>query len=57
MKSIETTQLTRKDWLYGALDLLITTGVGGIKIVPLAEQLGVTSGSFYWHFKESQGVV
>jgi len=51
MKNIETKQLTRKDWLYGALELLITAGVGGIKIVPLAEQLGVTSGSFYWHFK------
>jgi len=57
MKNIETKQLTRKDWLYGALELLITAGVGGIKIVPLAEQLGVTSGSFYWLFQESQRVV
>jgi AcrR family transcriptional regulator len=26
-------------------------GVDGMKIVPLAKQLGVTSGSFYWHFR------
>jgi AcrR family transcriptional regulator len=33
------------------LELLGIAGVEGVKIVPLAERLGVTSGSFYWHFK------
>jgi AcrR family transcriptional regulator len=47
----KTKRLKRKDWLSGALKLLCTKGVEGVKIVPLAEQLGVTSGSFYWHFK------
>jgi AcrR family transcriptional regulator len=42
--------LTREDWIRGALELLCTTGVDGVKIVPLARRLGVTSGSFYWHF-------
>ena len=45
------TRLSRQDWIRGALELLKTTGVEGIKIVTLAERLGVTSGSFYWHFK------
>jgi AcrR family transcriptional regulator len=43
-------RLTRGDWLLGALELLGTAGVDGVKIVPLAKRLGVTSGSFYWHF-------
>jgi len=47
----KTKRLSREDWIRGALELLITSGVEGVKIVPLAERLGVTSGSFYWHFK------
>ena len=44
-------QLGREDWIRGAFELLSTAGVVGVKIVPLAKQLGVTSGSFYWHFR------
>ena len=44
-------RLSREDWVRAALELLTTKGVEGVKIVPLAEHLGVTSGSFYWHFK------
>ncbi len=47
----KTKRLSRESWIRGALELLITNGVEGVKIVPLAERLGVTSGSFYWHFK------
>jgi AcrR family transcriptional regulator len=41
----------RDDWINGALGLLSTAGVDGVRIFHLAERLGVTSGSFYWHFK------
>ncbi len=51
MVSSKSNRLSRDDWLRGALELLSTAGVEGVKIVPLAERLGVTSGSFYWHFK------
>ena len=51
MVNSKTERLSREDWICGALELLITAGVEGVKIVPLAERLGVTSGSFYWHFK------
>ena len=47
-----TRRLSKEDWIRGALELLATAGVQGVKIVPLAERLGVTSGSFYWHFKD-----
>lgn len=43
-------RLTREDWVRSAFELLLTTGIEGVKIVPLAKKLGVTSGSFYWHF-------
>lgn len=44
-------RLSREDWVRGALEVLREHGVGGVKVVVIAERLGVTSGSFYWHFK------
>ncbi len=43
-------RLARDDWLKGALGLC-TAGIDSVKVAPLAEHLGVTTGSFYWHFK------
>jgi AcrR family transcriptional regulator len=51
MANLKPERLGREDWIRAALELLATVGVEGVKIVPLAERLGVTSGSFYWHFK------
>jgi AcrR family transcriptional regulator len=51
MEAEKNIRLSREDWIHGALELLSSEGVEGVKIVPLAERLGVTSGSFYWHFK------
>lgn len=44
------TRLSRDDWLQAALSLC-TQGIDKVKVAPLAENLGVTTGSFYWHFK------
>ena len=43
-------RLSREDWLKEALRLC-ETGIESVKVALLAEQLGVTTGSFYWHFK------
>jgi AcrR family transcriptional regulator len=43
-------QLNRDDWLQAALECC-QLGVETIKVAPLAAQMGVTTGSFYWHFK------
>ena len=43
--------LTREDWISGAWNMLGEGGLEGVRIEPLARQLGVTKGSFYWHFK------
>ena len=37
-------------WEEAALAALETQGVAGVAIEPLARALGVTKGSFYWHF-------
>ena len=50
MVTAKSKRLGREDWIHGALELLSTAGVEQVKIVPLAKRLGVTSGSFYWHF-------
>lgn len=49
--------LTRADWLAAALDCLLEAGVDAVKITRLADRLGVTRGSFYWHFKDRAEVL
>ena len=45
-------RMSRNDWIGAAIRELDERGVDGIKVVVLARKLGVTSGSFYWHFKD-----
>lgn len=45
-------RLTRADWLSAALDLLVGSGIDAVRITRLAERLGVSRGSFYWHFAD-----
>ena len=44
--------LTKDDWLEAAMELLRTSGIGGVRVLPLAKELGVSRGSFYWHFED-----
>lgn len=44
--------LTKDDWLRAAMELLRTRGIGGVRVLPLAKGLGVSRGSFYWHFED-----
>lgn len=46
----ERASLTPKDWEQAALELIAQKGVSGLAVEPLARQLGITKGSFYWHF-------
>lgn len=41
----------RQSWLNAGLQALANEGPQGLRIMPIAQQLGVTKGSFYWHFK------
>ena len=49
--------ISRDDWIDAAWNILGEAGVEGIRIEQLARQLEVTKGSFYWHFKNRQGLV
>ena len=42
------------DWIDSAIDLLIKRGVDAVRIEPLADLIGVSRGSFYWHFNSRQ---
>ena len=41
---------SRSDWLRAGLRRLARHGIDGVRVEPLAKDLGVTKGSFYWHF-------
>ncbi|MDV3469376.1 helix-turn-helix domain-containing protein [Stenotrophomonas sp. C3(2023)] len=43
-------RLSAEDWAQAALDLIAEQGVSAVAVEPLARRLGVTKGSFYWHF-------
>ena len=45
-------QLSAKDWLDQGLKTLAKDGFTALKAEPLAKALGVSRGSFYWHFAD-----
>jgi AcrR family transcriptional regulator len=46
--------LTREDWFVAAISALRRGGVDGVRVEALARDLGVSRGSFYWHFGDRQ---
>ncbi|MFV3074355.1 TetR/AcrR family transcriptional regulator [Niveispirillum fermenti] len=44
-------RLGRDDWVLAAKKALVARGVDAVKIDRLAREIGVSRGSFYWHFK------
>jgi AcrR family transcriptional regulator len=51
------TRLDRQVWVQTALDAIAEGGLAAVAVVPLAKQLGVTKGSFYWHFANREALV
>ena len=45
-------RLRPEDWLNAAQRRLVNAGIDAVKIGQLAEDLKVTRGSFYWHFRD-----
>lgn len=43
-------KLNHQHWLNAGLQALAVQGLQGLRIMQIAQQLGVTKGSFYWHF-------
>ena len=46
--------LTAADWAEAALQLIAEKGLGALTVSALAARLGVTKGSFYWHFARTR---
>ncbi|MCK5771229.1 TetR/AcrR family transcriptional regulator [Algiphilus sp.] len=53
----ERQSLTADDWATAALDAMAAGGLESVAIEPLARQLGVTKGSFYWHFANRDALI
>ncbi len=45
-------RLTVDDWVNEALELIGEEGLSAVKIDRVAQRLGATKGSFYWHFTD-----
>jgi AcrR family transcriptional regulator len=44
-------------WLDAGYDLLVEGGVEAVKVMPLAERLGLSRTSFYWHFPDREALL
>jgi len=53
----EPPQLDQSAWLRAATAAIAEDGFNGIRVLPLAKRLGVTRGSFYWHFADHAAFV
>jgi AcrR family transcriptional regulator len=56
-KSAGAPRLGRDDWLDAAFAAVVEEGFDGARVLTLAERLGVTRGSFYWHFADHAALI
>lgn len=49
--------LSRDSWIRAALFAIADGGTAAVAVEPLAERLGATKGSFYWHFKNRDELI
>lgn len=56
-KPVESSRLTRDDWLDAAFLAVVEGGFDKVRVLVLADALGVTRGSFYWHFADHAELV
>ena len=45
-------RLSREEWLSQALEILAREGNAKLRVDAICKALGVTKGSFYWHFRD-----
>lgn len=51
MEASDPSRLDPDTWVSAAYEMFEEGGVSAVRIDPLAKRLGITRGSFYWHFK------
>jgi len=50
-------RLTRDDWLDAAFSAVVDGGFDKVRVLVIADTLGVTRGSFYWHFTDHADLI
>ena len=50
-------EVPRTKWIEQGLRALADGGPDAVRIEPLAEELGVTKGGFYWHFDDRRALL
>jgi AcrR family transcriptional regulator len=53
----ERSTLSAADWEQAAVELIAEKGVQAVAIEPLARRMGITKGSFYWHFANRESLL
>jgi AcrR family transcriptional regulator len=48
---------TPESWIEAATEVLVDQGIDHVRVDVLAQQLGVTRGSFYWHFRDREDLL
>jgi AcrR family transcriptional regulator len=56
-KQVESPRLTRDDWLDAAFSAVVDGGFDQARVLVIADKLGVTRGSFYWHFSDHADLI
>lgn len=56
-KRSEAPRLTREDWLDAAFAAVVEGGFDKVRVLLIADVLGVTRGSFYWHFADHADLI
>lgn len=57
LKKSERVTLSAEDWAREALELIAEHGVQSLAVEPLARRMGITKGSFYWHFTSRESLL
>ena len=52
-----TDRLTKSDWIAHGLRTLATEGANALKVGAMSDELNVSRGSFYWHFKHRDELI
>lgn len=56
-KTADSPRLDASVWTQAGLEQLSERGIDGVKVETLAARIGVTKGSFYWHFKDRDALL
>lgn len=51
-KKPDTQKLNKSNWIDTSISTLLDEGIDAVQITRIARKLGVSRGSFYWHFED-----